>query len=68
MNYLFFFAAFFAGAFFFGLSGVCVSTDPAIFLISAWLRLPGFLNPFEAIEATLFEVFSFLAITDLHIS
>jgi hypothetical protein len=44
------------------LSGACVSAEAAKALICLLVRLPGRFNPWAAIDATLLDVFSFLAI------
>ena len=54
----FLFAFFF---FFLGASAVCVSADAASTLISALVSPAGSLSPFEAIFATVADVFSFSA-------
>lgn len=49
---------------YFFLSGLCVNTEPEIFLISGLVREPGLRNPFDAIDPISFDVFSFFGIDD----
>jgi hypothetical protein len=50
------------------LSGLCVSTEAAIFFISLFVNFPGVRKPFDAILPIRVEVFSFLAIDSLSCS